>query len=661
MTWQYLDGAGTQFGFEEEQFNDLLNQGLIGPETQVWSEGMAEWLPAAQVWPDVFPAADAAPKVKVAKRRKPATGAAAAASTTSAAAEAEDPKNQKPPVWVIAPAIVCGALAVVLGFGLIPSVFGFGAAGLCIGISKLKWGLAARVWSTIGVTVAAWVICIPLVMILSGAANKMLAAHEKKQEQIEREAKREQDRLDREARQAEKRKREEEQRKLTEAKKKMDDDVNFFREGLDEFKPKPPGSPATPDIDPIPTPPESAPEPDKPERSREVPVGFAASEFAGGQGGSEFYDHHTGLAPMLGFECRFKTWTDQQAPTNLRTLYSRDETPERDDLVHFLAEPGFAVGGMETEGENHIYAIRLTFMAIKDDGSLDPNDTYQSDWIGEPREEQPYFTRFFGQGAPVLGLAGRGGMVTDAVGILYAETAATSFSVVRPDPTTVSVPPPSQKPDDPAAAERMRNLKVDSLASAGSILRDETDKDKIRDAAEYIVLIEDAAERNRLAKPLAQVLKPHLQHTNQRTQEKVAQAFAFVAAREDSAVLEALAKFNLDEKRKVVGYGMAGLLKADGFKARGIYEERFTDGKFRSAVNDALRECKQEEWVYPLLEVKNIQVYEEALNILKDIGTARSISTVNRSAQGLWPANEQSRVDQLAKGAADALARKPSR
>ncbi|MEM7013873.1 MAG: GYF domain-containing protein, partial [Verrucomicrobiota bacterium] len=458
MTWQYLDGAGTQFSFEEEQFSDMLNQGLIGPETQVWTEGMTEWLPAAQVWPDAFPASNAAPKVKAAKRRKPATEAAeTSARSAPAAAETADPKNQKPPLWVIAPAIACGALAVVLGFGLIPSAFGFGAAGLCIGISKLKWGLAARVWATIGVTVAAWVICIPLVFLISGEANKMFAAHQEKQEQIEREAKnrereamREQERKEREARQAE-------ERKLAEARKKMSDDVNFFREGLDEFKPTPPGSPSTPNPDPSPTPPpEPAPEPDKPERSREVPVGFAASEFAGGEGGSEFYDHHTGLAPMLGLECRFKTWTDQQAPCNLRTLYSRDEKPERDDLVHFLAEPGFAVGGMETEGQDHIYAIRLTFMAINDDGTLNPNDSYQSDWIGEPRDEEPYFTRFLGQGAPVLGLAGRGGMVTDAVGILYAETAATSFSVVRPDPTTVSVPAPQPKPDDPAAAERMR-------------------------------------------------------------------------------------------------------------------------------------------------------------------------------------------------------------
>ena len=48
--WNYIDAAGQQHGpIAVDQLQQLVAAGQVTAQTNVWTEGMAEWLPAAQI------------------------------------------------------------------------------------------------------------------------------------------------------------------------------------------------------------------------------------------------------------------------------------------------------------------------------------------------------------------------------------------------------------------------------------------------------------------------------------------------------------------------------------------------------------------------------------------------------------------------------------
>jgi uncharacterized RDD family membrane protein YckC len=62
MNWHYVEGAEARGPVTDEQLEYLARVGTIGPDTLVWREGMADWLPYSQVLgPPVLEASPAAP------------------------------------------------------------------------------------------------------------------------------------------------------------------------------------------------------------------------------------------------------------------------------------------------------------------------------------------------------------------------------------------------------------------------------------------------------------------------------------------------------------------------------------------------------------------------------------------------------------------------
>lgn len=653
MIWHYQGEDGEQYSFEEEKFFQMVSGNLVSSETWVFTEGMNDWLPASEARPEFFggkaedappdvprtaapatPAAPPGPPPLKPKGPAPAAAQAAAPPPPTAIAQ-ETEENSKPPVWAVAPAVVCGAMPVVCGFGAITGGIAGGGIGGVLAVSRMKgWSGAARVWGTVGVCLLIWAIGFGFAYKVHGVGKEFVASlfgggEEKKEEKK------------REPRKKAPRNQTRDQDPIVRVNPKTEEliDPEFF------------GVPVP--ADPAPAPvrePEPEPEPDEPKRSRDVPEGLAATDFVGGQGGSPFYDFHTGGLPMIGVEWRFKTWSDLQVPCNLRSLYSRDEKPEQEDLLHLFAEDGFAVGGMEIEGGEHVYAIRLIFMAIGPDGRLDPGDTYKSKWIGQARPE-PEFTQFVGKGQPVRGLAGQGGMVTDAIGLLFAETdlaqikrtdtkptmiASTPGTQPKPQPPN-SIPTPRPKPTPTPDPGSQPIGEINDLAAAGRALRGTLDEDVIKKAATFIIEKAPPADRTRLAGPLSQVLQPHLGNENPEVRAKVTLAFAFVATREQSQYLQQLASLELGKWKDTVGAAMAGLCRVDSFRARSIYEEKWEDQQFIEVVNRALLEAKQEDWIIPLLDIKNEAIFEKVCRMLGTVGTARSASAMERAASGLWP------------------------
>ncbi len=86
--------------------------------------------------------------------------------------------------------------------------------------------------------------------------------------------------------------------------------------------------------------------------------------------------------------------------------------------IRVKARRGYAVGAITTKSVAAVNAFSLTFMKIKD-GRLDPNDKYESDWVGGGGT-LPEVTAG-GDGTPAIGIAGRGDDNScAAMGLIFA-------------------------------------------------------------------------------------------------------------------------------------------------------------------------------------------------------------------------------------------------
>jgi hypothetical protein len=87
--------------------------------------------------------------------------------------------------------------------------------------------------------------------------------------------------------------------------------------------------------------------------------------------------------------------------------------------VTLVANPGYAVGAINTKTGLLLDAFQVTFMKFKD-GRLDTNDAYTSDWLGDPRGGNPATTTSGGK--LVVGIHGRTtGREVNSLGLVVAE------------------------------------------------------------------------------------------------------------------------------------------------------------------------------------------------------------------------------------------------
>ncbi|MFT5468183.1 MAG: hypothetical protein ACI8UO_003291 [Verrucomicrobiales bacterium] len=229
----------------------------------------------------------------------------------------------------------------------------------------------------------------------------------------------------------------------------------------------------------------------------------------------------------------------------------------------------------------------------------------------------------------------------------------TKAEAPEPKPTVSPAPaaPPNADPQPEPVAPPPPEP-ISTLAAAGRSLREMPSKESIIEAADFIFEKADPAERAKLAEPLAQVLRPHLGVDDAKARVSVARAFAFVASREDSQKLEQLARLGSGDS----GYALAGMLRVDPLRARTIYQERWSEGGFRSAMDGALKKCGEEDWILPLLEIKNIEIFKHVCQLIGEVGTARSVTAVQRASVGLWPGGgAQKEAKQIAEQTAKRL------
>lgn len=137
------------------------------------------------------------------------------------------------------------------------------------------------------------------------------------------------------------------------------------------------------------------------------------SALAGGLGGSPFERFDRQQRPVLGFRWRLGEWDNEQVVAKIEPLFER--SPLANDVV--MAKEGYQVGGVLVESGEFVNAVRVIFVRTRV-GELDTDDTYLSDWIGASTNAAPH--QLGGDGRIVVGVFGRQGIVTDALGLLFA-------------------------------------------------------------------------------------------------------------------------------------------------------------------------------------------------------------------------------------------------
>lgn len=94
----------------------------------------------------------------------------------------------------------------------------------------------------------------------------------------------------------------------------------------------------------------------------------------------------------------------------LGRLYGEIRSP----LVTAFAKPGYAVGGLITHTGLTVDGFRMVFMKMDGD-HLDPNDTYNSPWLGDLQGGGP--GEVMTKGGLIVGLQGRAGNEVNALGL----------------------------------------------------------------------------------------------------------------------------------------------------------------------------------------------------------------------------------------------------
>ena len=82
-----------------------------------------------------------------------------------------------------------------------------------------------------------------------------------------------------------------------------------------------------------------------------------------------------------------------------------------------MAKEGYAVGALDIKSNPYVAAIRVVFMRLGDDGKLDKEDTYKSEWFGA-RNVGGTPETVGGNGRKVIGIHGCRILILDALGLV---------------------------------------------------------------------------------------------------------------------------------------------------------------------------------------------------------------------------------------------------
>jgi S1-C subfamily serine protease len=131
-------------------------------------------------------------------------------------------------------------------------------------------------------------------------------------------------------------------------------------------------------------------------------------------------------AVLIGLEAKFTKFGAHDIVRAVRPIYRAGGMEVLGPLtgadltgaVMLKARDGYAVGAISGKANWWCHGFSLTYMKVNVDGTLDPKDSYESDWVGWNGKMDT--TRSSGDGAPAVGLVGKiVGQDTTALGLLF--------------------------------------------------------------------------------------------------------------------------------------------------------------------------------------------------------------------------------------------------
>ena len=143
------------------------------------------------------------------------------------------------------------------------------------------------------------------------------------------------------------------------------------------------------------------------------------TEIVGGPGGTGFTSVSNNGSPLVGIRAVPGVWNGKKIVKSLVATASRIAT-RTDDPERVMAKDGYVISGLIVDADTtSVVAVKVIFVAYKD-GRSNPIDTYTSQWLGTPDDNDA--KTLGGDGAAVMGLEGRRGLNQDAIGLIILPT-----------------------------------------------------------------------------------------------------------------------------------------------------------------------------------------------------------------------------------------------
>jgi hypothetical protein len=121
--------------------------------------------------------------------------------------------------------------------------------------------------------------------------------------------------------------------------------------------------------------------------------------------------------PLLGVEFRLGEFGGEKCLGDIVPVFALADPSKIPQGQRIVAKAGYAVSGAEVRSNRYVDSIKLHFRRLRPDGTLDPADSYTSDWFGEPGTQGRIIT-LGNEGPRVIGIYLRAGLVVDGFALV---------------------------------------------------------------------------------------------------------------------------------------------------------------------------------------------------------------------------------------------------
>ena len=154
-----------------------------------------------------------------------------------------------------------------------------------------------------------------------------------------------------------------------------------------------------------------------------------SSETVGGTGGKPFTERFPDGGILVGLRTTARGDDGKDVIASVQAIYVTPDGVYHTGQVHgdtgvkaveTIAPPGYAVGAIDAQGGHLLETFRQRFARLTP-AKLEFDDGFQSwTWVGSGDVDMSRVTELAGQGKPIVGLVGRGGVSVDALGVMTA-------------------------------------------------------------------------------------------------------------------------------------------------------------------------------------------------------------------------------------------------